>query len=92
MLPVATNVGVGMGEGVGEGVGATVGFGLAVWLRLGEGEAGLPPHPTTARISANAANASPVERLPWSTPGLALTRCLPPSSEPLQDDASKERT
>ena len=88
--PVAVNVPwAGIGEGVG--VGANVEFGLAVGPRLDEGDAGPPPHPATARIRTNAANARPVERLPLSIPGLALTLCLPLSSEPPQDDASGER-
>jgi hypothetical protein len=52
--------------GVGDGaeVGANVGLGLAVGPRLDEGDAGPPPHPATARIRTNAANARPVELLP----------------------------
>ena len=79
--------------GVGEGadVGANVELGLTVGLRLGEGDAGLPPHPAMASTRTNAANARPVERLALPTPGLALTPCLPLLCEPLQDDASGKR-
>jgi hypothetical protein len=89
-LRVGTRVGAGVGEIAGVVVGANAGLGLAV-RRLGDGEAGLLPQPTRAKIRANAANARPIEPRTPSTPGLALTVRLPVSSERFQDDASKDR-
>jgi hypothetical protein len=81
--------------GVGVGVDANVGIGLTVGrmlgFGLGEGDAGLPPQPAMATTRTIPASARPVELRILSTPALALTLRLHPSSERLQDDASKKR-
>ena len=93
MLLVTTNVGVGVGVGVGLGVGVAIelAVGLAVELGLSEGDAVLPPQPTTATIRTNPAKGRPSSCDPGRSADWLSTLRLPLSSERLQDDVSMER-